>query len=132
MPASTTLDDALHRVRGELSVLSAAGGGIPSERAEQAMTREDLTLTLVTIRVADSDPRPVMHARLELHHGRSGEGRVLQVFVPVASSQPSPGEVDKARQEALREAVQQLLGTAAREAPERARRPTVELPDIGD
>lgn len=125
-----TMDDALARARGEVSVLVAAGGGVPDERAEGALAAAGLELTLVNIRLTDNDPRPVMRARFELVHGPSREGRIVEVFVTAPSRQPSAEQVEQAKVAARHQMLQELVGASAREAKARAHRPTIELPDI--
>ena len=125
-----TMDDALAQARGEVSVLVAAGGGVPDARAEGALAAAGLELTLVNIRLTDNDPRPVMSARFELVHGPSREGRIVEVFVAAPSRQPSAVEVEQAKITARHQMLQELVGASARDAKARAGRPTIELPDI--
>ena len=129
---ATSLDTALLDARAELAVLTAAGAGIPDDGIERVLASADLALTLVNIRVAEASPRPVMKARFELTHQRTGEGRIVEVFVPAPSGQPQPAEVEVAKAGARHHALQQLIGSAAVDEGRRARQPTIELPEIND
>jgi len=124
------MDDALVRARGEVSVLAAAGGGVPDARAEGALAAVGIEITLVNIRLTENDPRPVMTARFEVVHAPSREGRIIEVFVAAPSREPSPEAIEQAKVTARHQALQELIGASASDAKARARRPTIELPDL--
>lgn len=130
MPGGTQLDAALARAHSELSVVAAAGGGMPDDGAERALDRVGLALTLVNIRLDSREPRVVMKARFELTHPSSGEARVVEVFVPSSSADLDEAKAAGLAQDARRQAEQELLGQTAIEATTRSSRPTVELPEI--